>query len=248
MVEYTALFVMDVLAPGNAVRINPEGYSKPWQAIIQSIIETGKDVYSYAIMFYYLLGGVAIGLLIWPALNGKRKDFKLPGLFAIVMFLILAAHYVPSMYTLQIKGVGRIINLHRYFQMFFYYGCEFYFWGWLKAYINEKKGSPSNRREMSLAEFIICAVACVGTAFTIYYYCGVTSSTINAVWSLKSGEAKTYAEECEARIEALAGDDFDVYVKEYTVLPYLLRDNDSEDCASILSNYYEKNVIFIKNE
>lgn len=132
MILYLAGFLLNVLAPGNQLRLsaaNMEGNSA-----VMAILLSLKEAVFYVTQ-NSIFPCVIMALLLFPlfvSIVGK-KDYKysFPALVTIISLGVFAAQFSPTLYTLGITGAGRVQNLYRWTFYIWLYGNELYWVGWL---------------------------------------------------------------------------------------------------------------------
>lgn len=241
---FTLLFLVDVFAPGNGIRVTDDTYIAPFDAVFQSMNAAFKDLlWCFKMPFVWCIG-IAIGFLSWPLIDERKCKYRFPLAFVMVLYLILTAHYVPSMYTLQIAGAGRIRNLERYFSYFFLFGSELYLLGYFKGLIVEKR-TITRKSKIPVTLMVVFSLGLLAI-FSLYKECNRTLTSYSAYVSLKTGQAEKYKIENEERIKILTDDsEPNPTIKMFSDPPYLLLFRDARDLEDVYEDYYGKESITV---
>lgn len=256
---YVGGFLGNVLAPGNGIRVDAEGYSSPVDAILASFCAAWKNV-SLQIRFpFILLFGAMIAILTVRGFCLEKqstiKRFRYPLLVLILSFLMLVSMYIPTMYTLGMAGAGRIQNLQRYTLLFLYYGNIIYFAGWLWQQENIRKKIIKiyeKKRKVPVALMLWVILGMLG-ALSMYREANKTVTSVSAYYSLRTGEVKEYQAQVEERIRIMEDpNQKDVVVDVYEIKPYLvfyddLKSND-DPLIAVYEYYYGKNSVRINED
>lgn len=241
---FAIFLAVDVFAPGNNIRVTDDTYLTPIGAVIQSFGVAWDDILWCIKMPFVWLGGAIIGIIAYPNIEAKKGRFRLPGAVALLLFLFLTANYVPSMYTLQIAGAGRIRNLERYFCFFFLYGSELYLLGYVKSLIKQKESSDTFKRIPVV--LILSIIFGGGMAVSLYKECNRTLTAYSAYLSLRTGQAYRYMLQNEERIAILTDENEpNPTIKLFDDPPYLLLFRDAKDLEDVYADYYGKESITV---
>ncbi|MCM1174316.1 MAG: DUF6056 family protein [Blautia sp.] len=262
---FTAGFLCNVLAPGNAVRAGMDtdvGYP-PVAAVALS--------FYYAVVF--IIGwtnafAILIWLALWPVLwqIGKRSDknFAHPVWVTAGAFCILSAMFTPTLYAVGMVGLSRVDNI---IQMV-YYLCLFfvtaYWFGWISrrrgAETGEKMQAGGDKGALSAGEVFgsflektgnMMTAVCVVLVLLVWTLTADknTYTGISALRSLVNGDAAAYYEEAMER-HALYVDETakEIVVKPFSVRPALFDFEDLTPDADnwlnlAVADYYHKNSV-----
>lgn len=268
---FTAGFLCNIMAPGNAVRASLDtdvGYS-PVPAVILS--------FYYAVVF--MIGWTnTLVILIWLALlpvmwrigKESEKSFSHPVWVTAGAFCILSAMFTPTLYAVGMVGLSRVDNI---IQMV-YYLCLFflttYWFGWISHNAPrtedngetgvgkpEEKPSPGKR----LGAFLestqnIMTVVCMLLVLAVWLLTADknTYTGISALRSLMNGDAAVYYEEAMER-HALYVDESvtDVVVKPFSARPAVfdfedLTENEGNWLNLAVAGYYHKNSVKMQDD
>lgn len=132
MILYLVGFLLNVLAPGNQVRLSSadmEGNSAV-MAVLLSLKEAVLYVTQYTILPCVIMAVLLLPLFV-NIVRKKNYRYPYPVLVTIFSLGIFAAQFTPTLYTLGITGAGRIQNLYRWSLYIWLYGNELYWVGWL---------------------------------------------------------------------------------------------------------------------
>jgi hypothetical protein len=256
MLLYIAGFLVNVLAPGNQKRLafaEAESVS-PVRAVLVSLEEAAKYVASNTLFPY-----VIAGMLLLPIFVGivRKKDYRYPwpAFVTFLSFGVFAAQFVPTIYTIGTIGEGRVQNLYRWTFFLFLYGNELYWTGWgtrryLQRVTDGEECGQDTRKSYLLPGWILGGIF---LCYSLYVWGGDTLTSVSALNSLRLGQAQTYYEEYQKRLEVLEDESIrDAYLEPYTYYPYLLffvditDDPDDWVNGSVDSYYGKDSVTLIK--
>jgi len=256
-VVYLAAFLVNVLAPGNQNRLRIAGAEQisAWSSILLSL----KEALIY-IMGNTILPCVILGFMLAPVFGNmvKKKNFRypLPVLVSLISYGVFAAQFTPTLYTLQMTGAGRILNLYRFNLYLLLFGNELYWIGWLWRRRRETcpgagEQDKAERRSLLLPGWVSGGMLlCVSLAI----WGGSTLTSVSALKSLRSGDAERYYEENQERLTILEDkSSTEVYLDPFSVKPYVLYFGDIvEDTGNwvnkSVADYFGKEVVGLKQE
>lgn len=258
-------FTINILAPGNKLRLEAYSYHKPsfFLAIAQSLYYGVIYIIKWTSPLL-LLTALILGLVLANILNKRVKKIKCP-IFAITLsYLLISAQFSPATYSMATEGAGRELDIifYSYVILLVFNITNVFLWalnlkdGKLKKSLIEMSDKyKTNKYGKSLITLVFIA-AIVFTNINI----GKMKidfdkmTTISAVHSLITGEAKRYSSENDYRHEMLMKDDRNIEFLPFNNRPYLLFYSDlSEDKDYLWSNvaitkYYEKDSVVIKSK
>lgn len=250
---FLAAFMLNALAPGNAVRqamnTNRPGVIK---SILLSFYYCAEYITETWFDWTWIIFILALLPFIWELVKatGNRFSYRFPLLIAAFSYCLLSAMFTPSLYASGIAGGGRIFNIIFLDTALLIIGNLYYFMGWLYTHGILKSPSEASALENKNVLIYLAGILCL-TLFVSFMYIQVdpdhfTSSSAAA--SLLSGEAAAYGEEAETRIqlirEAKSNDDPQVEIPRYTIYPYLLFFSDinpdpSDWINNSMARYYD---------
>lgn len=254
---FLAAFLLNVLAPGNAVR-QAEMAVRP--GVIKSVLLSFYYCIEYMadtwLNWTYLLFIFALLPFLWEAVKvlGKRFSYPVPLLVFAYSYCILSAMFTPSLFASGDVGGGRIFNIMFLDSMILTILNIFYFMGWLYRRLGFAEHVSGSCLEKADVKWYLLAVLCLGI-FIGAMYIKVNPdyfTSSSALYSLMTKEAALYGNETEEREkllkEAVESDASDIAVFRLTVHPYLLFWSDiAEDAGdwtnSSMARYYGKNSI-----
>ena len=170
-----------------------------------------------------------------------------------ISFGVFAVQFTPTIYALQITGAGRIQNLYRINYYIWLYGNELYWIGWLwrKYCERSEKVDDALQGKINKTSYLLegWMIGVGALCISIYLWGGSTVTSLSAIDDLRSGTARQYYEEYQERLEILEDDSKkEVYLKPFSVKPYLLFFTDIEDDADdwvngAMAQYYGKEKV-----
>lgn len=263
-VTFTAGFLCNILAPGNALRAamdTDEGYS----AVLAVILS-----FYYAVVFM-IRWTPSFVILLWAALLpvfwkiGKKSTvrFDHPVWVTAGAFSILSAMFTPTLYALGMIGLARVDNI---IQMV-YYMCLFfvtiYWMGWIShrdGAVQDMRGAQEKRSAGAYFGRFLEETRNIMTAAGILLLLAVwvltadknTYTSISALRSLVNGEASVFYAEAMERHRLYVDENVtDVVVEPFSARPALFDFNDlTQDGENWLNQavtgYYHKNSVKLR--
>lgn len=231
-------FAVSVLAPGNALRQDTSYGTTPIRAILKSLYQAFNYLRGWNSVWLYL--GLAILTPLFIAMI-KRMDFnfRLPLLFVIFFFGVLASASCPTFYAQNNGGAARVFDLSWYMLVLFIYSSWFYVLGWCTKHIKMKE-----------KHLYICSYVAIMIIFGMFAAMNYPSSTymqlnsVKAFNAISNGDAAYYEEQYQARKQMLASDTSDCVFAPYDVpnsIMYVLYLGDlSEDVNAEVNKAYAK--------
>lgn len=242
---FLAAFLLNALAPGNAVR-QVEMTVRP--GVIKSILLSFYYCVEYMVDTWfnwtYLLFVFAMLPFLWEAVKafGKRFSYPVPLLVFIYSYCVLSAMFTPSLFAGGEAGGGRIFNIMFLDFMLFTILNIFYFMGWLYRKLDFAEHSSVSCLEKADVKWYLFAVLCfgifVGTMYTKVNPDYFTSTS--ALYTLVTKEGRNYgietAERDDILEQAVESDTADIAIPRLTTHPYLLFWSDIEEDAEGWTN------------
>lgn len=250
---YTAAFILNVAAPGNAVR---EGEMLVRPGVIKSIFLS----FYYCTEFFseeWMNWTYPVFLLLMAPLAyrivrqvGNRFTYPLPVLVPVYSYCLLSSMFTPSLFATNEPGGGRIYNIiYLMYLMLVLLNLVYLLgWVWQKA---QERGLRPGEEDCGAGRWFAAAVL----AFAIFnagMYAKVDPdffTSVSAAKSLISGEAAAYEAQAKAR-NAILNDPSvpDAKIPEYTVKPELLFFDDIDENPDdwrnrLMCRYYEKESV-----
>ena len=272
---FTAGFLCNILAPGNAVRASLDtdvGYP-PVLAILLSFYYAAAFAIGWTNTFV-LLTWAALLPVLWQIGKKSKRSFAHPVWVTAGAFCILSAMFTPTLYAVGMAGLSRVDNI---IQMV-YYLCLFfvtaYWFGWFAhrrgqnaadGVESEKKtvesGNPSV--EQSAGNALGCFLEKAGNRMTAVCVLLVllvwtltadknTYTGISALRSLVNGDAAVYYAEAMERHELYLDETvMDVIIEPYSARPALfdfedLTPDDGNWLNLAVSRYYHKDSVRLR--
>lgn len=242
-----ASFALNIAAPGNSVRQAAQEISiGPVRAILMSF----QQGISYSVQWLSLpvLGMlVFLGIILWKPLGGSGFHFRFPALLTLFSYCIFSAMFCPPIYALGNVGDKRLLNII-YFAWLLLLAINLCYWlGWFAKRILR---SSSEKASLSFSAFaaacIVLLGCCAGSLAS-----GTGFSSLAAMGSLLSGEAKAYHDCAQRRFEVLNDDSVKAArLERFPCQPYLLFFDDiTEDPKDWrnedMSSFYGKDSVIL---
>ena len=195
-----------------------------------------------------LLALVFLLPVLWNAAAAARLTFRWPLLFFVLTFGLYAAQFCPTWYALKQAGPDRLLDIIFYSAFFWMAANLFYFLGWLQRRLWAEGGAvPQGRCTLGFAAVTaaLLAVSCFAMRDTLNF------TSIQAWNALRTGQARQYHAEFEARVEILEDAARpDAVLQPYSVRPRVLFFDDATPNADnwrneALRDYYGKNSVIV---
>ncbi|MDO4333616.1 MAG: hypothetical protein Q4C58_13150 [Eubacteriales bacterium] len=247
-------FGSNVLAPGNGNRQEEFSY-RP--GVVRSILQSFYYCLDFVFDQWMNWAVIALVLLVLPfvvrAVQNYEGNFRFryPLLVAAYSYCILASMFTPSVYASGDPGSGRIYNIIFLTHLLLIVVNLVYFYGWYwKKYQAAKRMEEKDLRIYHIS-------SALGVAFCFIIAAGVNQdafTTTSALSSLLKGEAASYKQQQEERLELLLDETVkDAELKEFVNKPYLLYYEDIEADADNwknvrMSGYYRKDTVKLAGE
>lgn len=253
LLTFTTTFLITIFSPGATSRRieNAESQVSAIKAVIMSLVEAGKYIYTWTLPFVILLA-VALIPLFWKIIKKKNYRFPFPALVLLISFGMYAAQFTPNQYALGILGAYRVQNIYRFQMILLLLGNEFYILGYLHRCFPALKFSLFER--MKKIPFIVMIYGTLATCIVflcMYNSMGSRMSSVSTYESLRDGTAAQYYQEYQERLAVLEDDSVkDVVFEPYTYHPYALFFYDFQSFHSWINEYaeqfYNKNSILVR--
>ena len=197
-----------VLSPGNDLRLEQEfggstmGIS---YAISMSFVRTGTNIYSWSTPLIFMMLAIVTPFL-WIALRESKYSFKYPFLFTGFTFGIYASQITATMYVDGTTGGCRMADILYYAYHVWVLLNVGYWIGWLQRKIKLKGIFLSfGHWFRKNAALWFCISGMIVAAYLGVFGRKSLSTYRACAWLLK-GDAQTYAQEWEERLDVLHDD------------------------------------------
>ena len=245
-------FVINIAAPGNALRANSCEPTPALQSIIRSFISASRFMAQWTsilVVFSVLL----LLPFLWKVVEGLSFGFKYPLLVSGFSFCFLASHYTPTWYAQSYAGPGRLCDVIYYTYWVLLVANVTYWLGWLKQQLNRQLSETTIhevvRKCFGRWQLLYFVALLVGYVLSVQFYGYENTSSYSALKSLRNGEAKVYYAEHQERLVLLEDESLkEVELKDFTAKPYVLyMDDITEDAMhwrnSCMKDYYQKDKV-----
>jgi len=207
-------FAVNMAAPGNAMRQAAQAESC---GVVEAVLLSFRSGISYSLEWLKLpvLGAmVFVGILSAPALRGCAFKFRVPGLVTLFSYCIISAMFCPPIYAMGNIGEPRLLNII-YFAWLLALAINLVYWlGWALS----RKGAGSLKFGP-----LLLACALLLAAFALPILSGERYTSVLALSSLRSGEARAYHDAALRRFAVLNDDSVkEARIEPYPSQPYLL--------------------------
>lgn len=245
LIEYLICFVyFNALAPSNAGRMGAVESLGVAGSVLASLKQGAvflKEWFRLPGLFFLIV------VLILGAYQVSKMDFSfpLPGLVTVISFGLFCSMMTPPFFAGATWGPGRLINLVYFTYYFLLAGNLLYWTGW--ASHKYEKVRVLTQKEIKVLPVVLCFLALFVICLKIYGLQSTNSSS--ALLSLAKGEAAQYLRENEVRWEIYEDDTAkSVEVEDFSAKPYVLYHDDiTEDGTDwrngAVANFFEKDSV-----
>lgn len=240
LVLYAAGFLVNLAAPGNAVRQSGgQGMSVP-EAVWTSLVQGWQDLTGLTTPPVWAVLLLLVPVL-WDLAERTVFSFPWPGCTAVLAFLLFSSQNAPHFYTMSQLGPGRIRDITFFFYILVLLATAFYLLGWLRR----RWRGPSPRLLSACTGAVLLLTA------AILWKNGPWLTGGQAVAALNDGSLAAYHQVMLER-EALYRDPSALYVEYQPAMPhqprlifvYSVDDTDPEAFPNIAArNYFEKKSV-----
>lgn len=246
-------FLINISAPGNNVRSDPQSRQLPVIAVIKAIFAGGIKMEKWTSFQQLAVFVIAVPVLYLAAKKCKWQ-FKHPLIVIIYTYLLYASQFAPNLYADSTTGPQRLLNIAFYFYYIIILFDIFYVLGWItKKYPKLINGNIIKNIFTKKNIFAVLLILLVGTFCGCYNY-GITEmASVGTAVSIVEGTAKEYKEEFEVIDNYLEkSEDSDVVISDVQTIPkflsgYSLKDDSSYWVNEKLSEYYHLKSIRTEN-
>ncbi len=231
---FIVMFIVNIKCPANSARQYYSGLTAFVRAGVKSVIKTAASIANWTNLPILLLAGVMIPIAV-DFCRVSEFRFRFPLLVLMGSFFFIASGYMPTLYTQDYTGSGRLLDIQYFLYILLLFTNIFYVSGWLyRRLLTNIEGNVSHKtlRDITVGFCIMLVVSGVGSysSFTAY----------KSVRDLVNGTASAYFEEQKNRwsiSERNPGQD--LVLEPLSNLPELLIDDDLGE-----SIYNWKNEVF----
>ena len=190
---FLVMFLVNIKSPANAGRQFYSGLPAVLRSGAKALIKTAASIAEWTTLPVLLFS-----LAVIPAAINFTRDsvfqFRFPLLVGAVSFFLIAAGYMPTLYTQDYTGSGRLLDIQFFLYILLLFTNVFYLTGWFCRRLQQPPSNPldsKTTRKFLLGYCIILLVACAGS------YSSFTS--FKAGRDLLNGTAAAYFEEQSER-------------------------------------------------
>ena len=240
-------FIINVRAPGNAVRQAYFSESDPIDAILNAIRYAFEYVADWSSNAVLLLTFIFISPLLYYIALKSKFSFRFPALAPIAAMILIAVQFTPTSYAQNLAGPGRLQNIIFFSYVLLFAFCIYYLCGWvshrLLPTLCDDKNILYTIEKFSKVKISFCVVFVIFSSIWFYYSPWLKTATfVSAIISLKNGEAQAYHEQIEERLSIIADPEKQIITfDQLKYKPYLLYWSDFDN--GNVAAYYEKESI-----
>ncbi len=254
---YLIFFALNIIAPGNYVRSrSASGMSAPKAVAVAFYDALTRPVESWTT--WLVAAGLIMAVpLIWHCVPCRKGWFRLPILAALYSYCLLAAAFVPGLYSVGNSDAGRIQDLIWLLYICLLFINETYILGWIKTRYtadNAALKETNADRKLSADQSVTLTAAAVFVIFGLVLTAVPSPEKFlssAAAYELMSGQAGQYKAQMLERNDMLEGGEKDITFTEVRVQPHLLYHTDiSEDpedwTNKAMARFYGKDSVVKK--
>ena len=247
-------FLASVLAPGNQVRMGMSKGMEPAEAVLESFRYTlTMPLEDWLHWPVWILLAMSVPFM-WNIIKTQSFTFPCPGIVILLGYCLTAAGFTPSLYAQGMVQAGRLQDTVYYILILMLYVSVFYVTGWLyhkKKKQQRQKNSVQEKQELSVLAkeciLVLFLVWGVGSVFHMTYSTELYVGT-DAAYAIVSGQAESYRQENEKRVELLESTEENVILPKFTNAPELLQfedisPNPGEWLNTAMAEYYGKESV-----
>lgn len=253
IVVYLAGLVLNIVAPGNAVR--EAYYVDSAMGPVESIL---RSLGSGVTMFPELTKPVTFIILImafpilWNMCRSVSFDFKYPWLVSILSFGIYAAGFTPSYYGMGYAGLARSFCTIKYTLELLLFINEAYWIGWAQ---NRRAVKEKENRELgyNVPLYLVCIIA-VAVCFVFSKDQAGNFMSYGSYYYVHTGEANNYYQEQMAIVEEIKNGPATVELEPIVWKPwFLFKKNQFETYPEAeqnvaMSRFFGKDAIYVRSD
>lgn len=235
--------LLNVLAPGNSVRMDGLTQTSPPLAILYSLTNMLWKILEWSAGLP-LIAAVLVFPLFLRSAAKTRFSFRYPFAVLLLSFCVLASQYTPSLYAQSDLGPGRVSDCVYYFYLWWLFANLFYFSGWISRKFALYELCPK-RKLVYFGAAIVLSIAVIRPAML------QNANGIVCVRQFVSGEIQTYdreMSEIHRALESTPGDT--VVVQDLTVYPIVRAGSFSSNPNSIINKtaaeYHGKKALIVE--
>lgn len=211
LIVFAAGFLINILAPGNAVRQSVFVTMNPVKAVLAAITGTPLRMFGQFLRHPGILGLI---VLVWTpfcivAVRDSNRAFRLPLLTLAISWLILAVQFTPPFYAMGISGPYRLWNIIIFSFYLLLMGNVYYIAGWWKRRFSDQYTKVLNMllRARRLAVVYLAVVVCASVLLSGFGPAiGVereSATSVRAALALMDEKTRVYAEAFDMQAQAV---------------------------------------------
>ena len=247
-VVFMAGFILNIAAPGNAVR---QGNFRETPGVLLSILISMTDCLQYVLGEWFDWRIILMMILVFPIVlrivRNTSCRFRYPLLIVVYSYCCLSAMFTPTIYATGTIGAGRIHNIIYEMFLLLLVLNMVYVTGWLvqKEYLPEKEDDRSRKY---FIQIMIVSLCVMGISAIIR---PETFTSANACEIIMSGEAEDFYNVNMERKKLLTSmQNRDIKLPRYENFPALLYIDDVSTENDWRSNgmcrFYDKDSIVLE--
>ena len=236
---------VSAMAPGNAVRQSGMWKIPAWKAVAKSLVQGVRYALAW-IRTEWLLIGIIMIPAWWKSYRESTLQFRYPVPVIGFAYGVFCSMSCPTFYTMNSTGPARAVAIVYYGFVLTTYFCAYYLLGYVRRCMKKKREQSQNT---AWIKGLYTAAILLLLTINICSGAGKKLTTIKAVQSLASGEAKRYEEEYLYRLGILQDESItDAVLPAYVNRPDMLYVGDFAEDATTINNkqvalYFGKNTV-----
>ena len=242
--------LISAAAPGNAERQSLFQGIPPVRAILLSFQEALKHAARWMTPGY-IAALLFLAPLFYGSIRRSGLSFRYPLVVLALSLCLFSAQFTPPLYAMGDAGAGRQVNIYYYAFILFSVLDLYYLAGWFsRVVLPDRKDAPAEKAMRVPTVWLL--VFCLFFSLCLYGDASMSkNTTVRALFSLRKGEAQTYAAEMDARVRLLEDPSVrDVVLPRLSAVPVLfapdrLTADPNSDISIDIARYYGKDTVRI---
>ena len=247
LVCFAAGFLINILAPGNAVRMaDLETHPSMPETVLLSLRTAGVYIRSW-LNFPLICLMLFLVPFLYKMAAASKMTFRWPGLVAAFSYCLIAASFCPPLYSIDYMP-SRLTDIIFYSFVLLLTFDLFYCLGWLHRRI----WSSVPVSQACSVPFIAAAAVILVAGTALIQWPRFTSA--RALIQLSNGDAAAYYATAQERLEILRDENVaDAVLPAYPKKPYVLYFDDitrdpSNWRNTAMKRYYDKNSVVLESQ
>lgn len=250
-----AAFIINVLAPGNAMRQANNTMTPAFTSVVKSLYEGALLIAKWSTLPMVIIF-LALIPFLWKVIRKCACRFRCPVLVSLITIGLFSSQLTPTIYAQSYTGPGRMQNIIFYSYMFLMLINIGYWLGWIRRKVNDLAALRAEQWETLYSGFRsylwgYCVMMFLLYMLSLPFYGYQMTTSVSAFFALRNGTAAQYRAEQRARHALLENSELaELGLPELSVKPYLLFFDDIEEDPgewknSAAADFYGKRKLWL---